>query len=69
MLAYVSRQNVKNAFFFHFLCFKIGAKIHSILTHENLRGEWGEIWDKNAYIGVKVSFLGVNENFIQYKMG
>ena len=29
-----------------------------------MRGEWGEIWDKNTYFGVKVPILGVNENFV-----
>lgn len=29
-----------------------------------MRGEWGEKWDKNAYFGVKVPFLGVNEKLL-----
>jgi len=31
-----------------------------------LWGEWGEFWGKNAYLGVKVPFIGVNENFLYH---
>jgi len=46
------------------IALKSAAKIHGILTHEKFWGGWGEKWDKNAYLGTKVPFLGVNENFL-----
>ena len=46
------------------IAFKSGAKIQSILTQRKFRDEWGEKWDKNGYLGVKMPILGVNKNFL-----
>ena len=46
-----------------------GAKLLQISSHKFLWGERGEKWGKNANFGVKVPFLGVNENFIHPDMG